>query len=105
MTCTQCVLQWRYIAANSWGGPCPDGSREGLGCGPQEQFRACSDVAIYDDKGYASAEETEDIDDKDEEDNSVDVGKCTDNTSNVLTTHKSLLNGSTLPCVLNTCVV
>ncbi|CAL8077603.1 unnamed protein product [Orchesella dallaii] len=74
MTCTQCVLQWRYLAANSWGGPCSNGTKEGLGCGPQEEFRACSDVAIYDDKGYASAEEVEIID-KDEEDNVVDVDK------------------------------
>lgn len=74
MTCNQCVLQWRYIAANSWGGPCPDGTKEGLGCGPQEEFRACSDVAIYDDKGYASAEQPEDSDDDDDEDNAVDTG-------------------------------
>ncbi|OXA63894.1 uncharacterized protein LOC110853196 [Folsomia candida] len=64
LTCTQCVLQWRYVAANSWGGPCADGSPEGIGCGPQEEFRACSDVAVYDDKGYASAEEPEFTEDK-----------------------------------------
>ncbi|GFR85845.1 cell wall integrity and stress response component 4-like [Elysia marginata] len=41
--CTQCVLQWRYNAGNSWGcdvtGCC-------LGCGRQEQFYGCADIAI-----------------------------------------------------------
>ncbi|XP_068250185.1 alpha-amylase-like [Palaemon carinicauda] len=37
-------LQWRYVAGNNWG-ICPDGSGS-LGCGPQEEFRACADVAI-----------------------------------------------------------
>lgn len=44
LTCSQCVLQWRYLAANNWG-RCDDGS-EAVGCGPQEEFRACADVAI-----------------------------------------------------------
>jgi hypothetical protein len=42
--CTQCILQWTYTAGNSWG-VCPDGSG-GLGCGPQEHFRACADIAL-----------------------------------------------------------
>lgn len=38
------MLQWRYVAGNNWG-RCPDGT-EAIGCGPQEEFRACSDIAI-----------------------------------------------------------
>nr|XP_045582906.1 uncharacterized protein LOC123745862 [Procambarus clarkii] len=44
LTCTQCVLQWRYVAGNNWG-TCEDGSAR-VGCGPQEEFRACADVAV-----------------------------------------------------------
>jgi len=42
--CNQCMLQWRYIAGNNWG-ICPDGNGA-VGCGPQEEFRACSDIAL-----------------------------------------------------------
>jgi len=42
--CTRCVLQWNYRAGNNWGW-CPDGTGA-LGCGPQETFRGCSDIAI-----------------------------------------------------------
>ena len=44
LSCAQCVLQWRYVAGNNWG-LCPDGSGQ-VGCGPQEEFRACSDISI-----------------------------------------------------------
>jgi hypothetical protein len=44
LTCTQCVFQWRYVAANTVG-TCANGT-EALGCGPQEEFRSCADVAI-----------------------------------------------------------
>ncbi|EDW37968.1 GL12291 [Drosophila persimilis] len=44
MTCNQCVLQWRYVAGNNWG-MCNDGNGA-VGCGPQEEFRSCSDIAI-----------------------------------------------------------
>ncbi|XP_042867363.1 uncharacterized protein LOC122250106 isoform X2 [Penaeus japonicus] len=44
LTCTQCVMQWRYVAGNNWG-DCEDGSGA-VGCGPQEEFRACADVAV-----------------------------------------------------------
>jgi len=44
LTCTQCVLQWRYVCGNNWG-LCEDGTGA-VGCGPQEEFRACADVAI-----------------------------------------------------------
>ncbi|XP_070851903.1 uncharacterized protein [Drosophila suzukii] len=43
-TCDQCVLQWRYVAGNNWG-ICSDGNGA-IGCGPQEEFRSCSDIAI-----------------------------------------------------------
>ncbi|KAF0300828.1 hypothetical protein FJT64_026749 [Amphibalanus amphitrite] len=44
LTCAHCVIQWRYRTGNNWG-ICPDGSSQ-LGCGPQEEFRGCSDVAV-----------------------------------------------------------
>ncbi|XP_064120360.1 uncharacterized protein LOC135225000 [Macrobrachium nipponense] len=50
--CSQCVLQWHYTTGNNWGF-CKDGSNQ-PGCGPQEVFRGCSDVAIFtpDDSTY-----------------------------------------------------
>jgi Glycosyl hydrolases family 18 len=45
------VLQWKYVGGNNWG-ICPDGNGA-VGCGEQEEFRACSDIAIG--KGSASA--------------------------------------------------
>ncbi len=39
-------MQWTYTCGNNWGF-CADGSGA-LGCGPQETFRACADVAIHD---------------------------------------------------------
>ena len=33
LTCGLCVLQWRYVAGNSWG-KCSNGT-EAVGCGPQ----------------------------------------------------------------------
>ena len=44
VTCSQCIIQWTYTAGNNWG-VCDDGA-QGPGCGPQETFRACADVAI-----------------------------------------------------------
>merc|ERR1712215_308161 len=44
MTCSQCILQWTYTAGNDWG-TCANGT-EAVGCGPQEQFRACADIEI-----------------------------------------------------------
>ncbi|XP_060533907.1 uncharacterized protein LOC132706543 [Cylas formicarius] len=43
-TCKHCILQWRYIAGNNWGN-CPNGTGA-VGCGPQEEFRACADITI-----------------------------------------------------------
>ena len=42
--CTQCVLQWKYNAGNTWGSN--DDGTHCQGCGPQEQFYGCSDVSI-----------------------------------------------------------
>jgi hypothetical protein len=44
LSCSQCILQWTYTAGNNWG-VCTNGTGE-LGCGPQETFRACSDIRI-----------------------------------------------------------
>ncbi|KAG8199109.1 hypothetical protein JTE90_016246 [Oedothorax gibbosus] len=45
LTCKQCVLQWEYIGGNNWG-LCSVGEPR-IGCGPQETFRSCADVAIF----------------------------------------------------------
>lgn len=50
LECPNCVLQWRYIAGNNWG-MCEDGTGA-VGCGPQEEFRACADITVGD-KGPA----------------------------------------------------
>lgn len=44
LKCQHCVLRWTYVAGNNWGW-CADGSGR-LGCGPQENFRTCSDIKI-----------------------------------------------------------
>ena len=44
VTCTRCVIQWYYKTANSWG-VCENG-QGAMGCGPQETFQNCADVAI-----------------------------------------------------------
>ncbi|XP_015439710.1 PREDICTED: uncharacterized protein LOC107194583 [Dufourea novaeangliae] len=44
VTCNQCVVRWNYRSGNNWG-DCGDG-HSALGCGPQETFRNCADVAI-----------------------------------------------------------
>ncbi|XP_014219885.1 uncharacterized protein LOC106647842 [Copidosoma floridanum] len=48
LTCSQCVFQWRYVAGNNWG-DCGNGIGA-VGCGPQEEFRACADIAIGDEE-------------------------------------------------------
>jgi len=50
LTCTQCVMQWTYYAGNTWG-TCSNGE-EAVGCGPQETFVNCADVAIVSNTGY-----------------------------------------------------
>ncbi|GIY88160.1 chitin-binding type-4 domain-containing protein [Caerostris extrusa] len=46
LTCSQCVFQWTYTAGNNWG-RCDNGTSK-VGCGPQETFRGCADVAVGD---------------------------------------------------------
>lgn len=46
LKCRNCVLQWKYVAGNNWG-MC-DSEHGAVGCGPQEEFRACSDIQIGD---------------------------------------------------------
>ncbi|XP_042861748.1 uncharacterized protein LOC122246958 [Penaeus japonicus] len=45
VSCSHCVLQWKWTVGNSWG-TCPDGG-ERMGCGPQETFVNCADVSIH----------------------------------------------------------
>ncbi|CAH1773572.1 unnamed protein product [Owenia fusiformis] len=47
ITCTQCVMQWYYHAGNNWG--CESNGRCCKGCGPQEEFKNCADIAIVGD--------------------------------------------------------
>ncbi|CAL1534238.1 unnamed protein product [Lymnaea stagnalis] len=50
VSCSHCVLQWKYNTGNSWG--CEeDTSKCCLGCGPQEQYFGCADVAILHPEG------------------------------------------------------
>ncbi|KAG8233715.1 hypothetical protein J437_LFUL013835 [Ladona fulva] len=42
--CEACVFQWHWRTANSWG-TCEDG-HEAVGCGPQETWNNCADIAI-----------------------------------------------------------
>ncbi|XP_046570813.1 uncharacterized protein LOC124279058 [Haliotis rubra] len=42
--CTRCVIQWKWTTANSWG--CDDNTDCCIGCGPQEQFVNCADIAV-----------------------------------------------------------
>ncbi|XP_055851257.1 uncharacterized protein LOC129915641 [Episyrphus balteatus] len=44
LNCKHCVLRWSYQAGNNWG-PCGNGT-SALGCGPQENFKGCSDIKI-----------------------------------------------------------
>ncbi|XP_017846858.1 uncharacterized protein LOC108602983 [Drosophila busckii] len=45
LICKHCVLRWTYVGANNWG-ICDNGIGA-LGCGPQETFKNCADVSIY----------------------------------------------------------
>ncbi|KAJ3649527.1 hypothetical protein Zmor_021267 [Zophobas morio] len=44
VTCERCTFRWSWTVGNSWG-TCDDGT-QGIGCGPQETFRSCSDIVI-----------------------------------------------------------
>lgn len=43
ISCSQCVLQWRYHGGNNWGS---ENGQSGLGIGPQEEFINCADISI-----------------------------------------------------------
>merc|ERR1712168_162320 len=45
VTCSQCILQWKYNTGNRWGTDSVTG-QSGLGYGPQEQFYGCADISI-----------------------------------------------------------
>ena len=69
LKCKNCVLQWKYNAGNSWGTD-PASGHGCMGCGNQEQFYGCADIAIgYDDimippHNTLPADAEEDTDDK-----------------------------------------
>ncbi|XP_063437560.1 uncharacterized protein LOC134718773 [Mytilus trossulus] len=44
ITCKQCVLQWKWRGAYNWG-RCDDGYQD-VGCGNQEEYYNCADIAI-----------------------------------------------------------
>ncbi|KAL4232934.1 hypothetical protein ACF0H5_007622 [Mactra antiquata] len=44
LTCSQCILQWKWNTASNW--DCDVNNRCCKGCGPQEQFYGCADVSI-----------------------------------------------------------
>ncbi|KAL5020518.1 hypothetical protein ScPMuIL_003410 [Solemya velum] len=44
VTCSHCMLQWKWKTGISWGRE-PDG-HSCIGCGPQEEFYGCSNIAI-----------------------------------------------------------
>ena len=46
LECDQCILQWTYVAANSWGVD-PETGKRCRGCSKaQEHFRSCADISI-----------------------------------------------------------
>ncbi|OWF56794.1 uncharacterized protein LOC110452715 [Mizuhopecten yessoensis] len=56
VTCSQCLLQWKWNTGNSYG--C-DKRRCCKGCGPQEQFYGCSDISIAAKSSQSSSENTD----------------------------------------------
>ncbi|XP_063399680.1 uncharacterized protein LOC134684322 [Mytilus trossulus] len=44
LSCKQCVLQWKWNTGNSYN--CDNNHKCCIGCGPQEQFYGCADIAI-----------------------------------------------------------
>jgi len=56
-SCSQCVLQWQYHTGHNIGRD-PVTGRSCLGCGMQEEFYGCSDVAITS-SGVPTAKQTE----------------------------------------------
>ncbi|XP_053209000.1 uncharacterized protein LOC128392932 [Panonychus citri] len=48
-TCKKCILRWHWLSGNNWG-LCPNGTYD-VGCGPQETYRNCADIAVTYDLG------------------------------------------------------
>ncbi|KAI1301946.1 Protein pygopus [Halotydeus destructor] len=48
-SCERCVLRWHWRSGNNWG-ECADGTTK-VGCGPQETYRNCADIAVSNDGG------------------------------------------------------
>lgn len=44
LRCRKCLFQWRYKAGNSWG--VDSDGKSCIGCGTQEEFKACADIVI-----------------------------------------------------------
>ncbi|XP_074596056.1 uncharacterized protein LOC141851240 [Brevipalpus obovatus] len=55
-TCERCVFRWDWKSANNWG-KCQNGKYE-VGCGPQETYRNCADIAITRDLGIRGPAKT-----------------------------------------------
>lgn len=47
LKCSHCVLRWVYRSGNSWGYCDSMRSHGELGCGVQETFATCADIAIF----------------------------------------------------------
>ncbi|XP_054711164.1 uncharacterized protein LOC129220761 [Uloborus diversus] len=44
VSCAYCVFRWHWRSANNWG-DC-DNDTKAVGCGPQEIYRNCADIAV-----------------------------------------------------------
>jgi hypothetical protein len=53
LSCSHCVLQWKYRAGNSWGA---DSGSTGVGLGAQEEFYNCADIQILDSRTESGSE-------------------------------------------------
>lgn len=87
--CKACVFQWKYNAGNSWGTDLATG-RGCVGCGNQEQFYGCADIAIGYDDVFISSHRTPlpaDV----EKDDISDDRKHTHLTKDLWTTKPSLM--------------
>ncbi|XP_071164894.1 uncharacterized protein [Mytilus edulis] len=87
LTCSHCVIQWRYRTGNSWGCINDDASNPencGIGKGRQEEFYACADVAINNNGNIASTSTTS------------SVATTSTTTFKVSTTSSQLLSSTTM---------
>nr|XP_039266276.1 uncharacterized protein LOC120341781 [Styela clava] len=87
--CDQCVLQWKYKAGNTWN--CDSDGECCSGCGPQEEFYGCADIAIGTGATFPPPGFT----------NSTQTAKTT-TTKNPSTTTQSILTTTTTTAALTT---